>query len=43
VRRLNYAQAVTWSRKAADQGDAYGQIFLGLMYRDGQGVPQDYA
>jgi uncharacterized protein len=42
VHRLNCAQAVTWSRKVADQGDAYGQIFLGLMYRDGQGVPQDY-
>lgn len=39
MRRLNCAQAITWSRKAADQGDPFGQIFLGLMYRDGQGVP----
>jgi uncharacterized protein len=43
VHRLNYAQAVTWSRKAADQGDADAQGVLGEMYRDGRGVPQDYV
>ena len=26
----------------AEQGDAFGQNYLGLMYDIGQGVPQDY-
>ena len=26
----------------AEQGDAFGQYYLGLMYDIGQGVPQDY-
>ena len=30
-------------RKAADQGDAAAQYNLGVMYDNGQGVPQDYA
>lgn len=29
-------------RLAADQGDALAQFRLGLMYSNGQGVPQDY-
>jgi TPR repeat protein len=29
-------------RKAADQGDTDAQRNLGLRYRKGQGVPQDY-
>ena len=32
-----------WYRKAADQGDAAAQSNLGVMYANGQGVPQDYA
>ena len=28
---------------AAEQGDAYAQSNLGLMFRKGQGVPQDYS
>ena len=28
-------------RVAADQGDADGQVNLGLMYADGRGVPED--
>ena len=32
-----------WYRKAADQGDASAQSYLGLMYELGKGVPQDYA
>ena len=32
-----------WYRKAADQGIAEAQFNLGVMYRDGQGVTQDYA
>ncbi|BBP01315.1 hypothetical protein SFSGTM_20230 [Sulfuriferula nivalis] len=39
----DYAQAVTWTRKSADQGLAVAQVNLGLLYRDGHGVPQDYA
>ena len=27
---------------AAEQGDAYAQIYLGFMYANGRGVPQDY-
>ena len=39
----DYAQAVVWYRKAADQGDADAQTLLGMMYDHGHGVPQDYA
>ncbi len=38
----DYAQAVSWYRKAADQGYAIAQFNLGNMYALGQGVPQDY-
>ena len=38
----DYAQAVNWYRKAADQGDANAQRNLGNMYEDGRGVPRDY-
>ena len=30
-------------RKAAEQGDAGAQVWLGVLYRDGRGVPQDYV
>ena len=30
-------------RKAAEQGDAAAQCYLGICYQTGQGVPQDYA
>ena len=30
-------------RLAAEQGDASAQLFLGHMYADGEGVPQDYV
>jgi TPR repeat protein len=33
---------VKWYRLAAKQGYASAQSNLGLMYDDGQGVPQDY-
>ncbi|MDE2268083.1 MAG: sel1 repeat family protein [Betaproteobacteria bacterium] len=39
----DYAEAVKWYHKAADQGDANGQNNLGNAYADGKGVPQDYA
>ena len=37
----DYAEAVGWWRKAAEQGDAEAQGNLGVAYRDGRGVPQD--
>lgn len=39
----NYATALRLVRSLADQGDASAQSNLGLMYRDGLGVPQDYV
>ena len=39
----DYAQALTWYRKAADQGNADAQNNLGVMYEDGHGVSQDYV
>ena len=39
----DYAQALKWYRKAADQGFAGAQNNLGALYANGQGVPQDYA
>ncbi len=41
--RGDYAEAVKWYRKSADQGNALAQLNLGFMYNEGQGVPQDYA
>ena len=37
----------TWNsfdemRKAAEEGDAQAQSYLGVSYQTGQGVPQDY-
>jgi TPR repeat protein len=34
-------QAVSWFRKAAEQGNAAGQPALGVMYESGMGVPPD--
>ena len=39
----NYAEAVKWYRKVAEQGVAAAQYNLGVCYDNGQGVPQDYA
>ena len=39
----NYAEAVKWSRSAAEQGYAGAQCNLGKMYANGQSVEQDYA
>ena len=38
-----YATALREWRPLAEQGDAVAQYNLGLMYGNGQGVPQDYA
>ena len=39
----DFAAAVSWYRKAADQGLADAQTNLGVMYGNGTGVPQDYV
>ena len=35
--------AVTWYRRAADQGYAQAQYNLGICYSNGQGVEQDHT
>ena len=35
--------AAEWYAKAADQGFAWAQMSLGLLYVNGRGVPQDYT
>jgi len=37
------AQAVSWFRKAADQGNADAQYNLGELYAQGRGVAHDEA
>ena len=37
----DYAQAVTWYRKAAEQGHIIAQYSLGLCYEHGYGVAKD--
>jgi tetratricopeptide (TPR) repeat protein len=39
----DYSTALRHLRPLADQGDARAQFVLGVMYAEGQGVPQDYA
>lgn len=39
----DYAQAVKWFRKAAEQGEPYALRMLGLAYSYGEGVSRDYA
>ena len=39
----DYAHTLEWFCKAAEQGYAKAQNILGVMYRDGWGVPQDYV
>ncbi len=39
----DYAEAIKWFRKAADQGNASAQYNLSVMYHFGQGVTQDYV
>ena len=41
--RGDYAEAMNWCRKAAEQGQAGAQYNLGDMYHQGQGVPQDFV
>ena len=35
-------EAVKWYKLAAEQRNASAQYNLGLMYAEGEGVPQDY-
>ena len=39
----DYAKAVRWYRRAAEQGHANAQFNLGNMYFHGRGVPEDYT
>jgi uncharacterized protein len=39
----DYGLAALWLRKAAEQGNSDAQNDLGLLYEEGNGVPQDYA
>ena len=39
----DYAEAVRWYHRAAEQGHALAQFNLGFMYKNGQGVTQDYV
>ena len=41
--RKDYATALRFYRPLADQGHAEAQFNLGLMYGNGQGVPQNYV
>jgi TPR repeat protein len=40
---VDYGKAVKWYRMAAEQGSADAQFALGVMYGNGDGVPQDYS
>jgi hypothetical protein len=39
----DYAKALEWFRRAAEQGDRDAQFYLGTLYERGDGVRQDYA
>jgi len=41
--RGDYATVIELVRPFAEQGDAYAQFALGVMYAEGKGVPQDHA
>ena len=42
-KRKDYSEAVKWFRKAAEKGYASAQCYLGICYRDGEGVSKDYS
>ena len=39
----DYAEAVRWYRRSAEQGTARVQFNLGLMYESGNGVAQNFV
>ena len=42
-KKKNYAEAIKWFRKVAEQGHTDAQVWIGYYYEKGQGVQQDYA
>ncbi len=43
LRSKDYAEAMTWFRRAAEQGNADAEIDIAFLYQNAQGVPRDYA
>ena len=41
--KKDYAEAERWYRRSAEQGDPFAQASLGLLFRFGKGVAQDYV
>ncbi|HVH82282.1 MAG TPA: sel1 repeat family protein, partial [Stellaceae bacterium] len=41
--RKDYATALRLWQQEADKGDVKAEYDLGVLYRDGEGVVQDYA
>src|SRR5271166_3986210 len=39
--KQDYAIAASWYQKSADQGNAYAQASLGILYHSGKGLPRD--
>lgn len=39
--KQDYAIAAAWYQKSADQGNAYAQASLGILYHSGKGLPHD--
>ena len=39
----DYSICCNWLEKAAEQGDTWGQVWLGEMYEEGKGVQQDFV
>lgn len=39
---VDYAQAMYWYRKAAEEGNLYSPNSIGICYQKGHGVPQSY-
>jgi TPR repeat protein len=40
--KKDYTEAERWYRRSAEQGDPFAQASLGLLFRFGKGVSQDY-
>jgi TPR repeat protein len=41
--RQDYAEAFKWYKQSGDKGLADAQLWLGVMYEAGQGIPQNYS
>jgi TPR repeat protein len=39
--KQDYAEALKWLRRSADQGNFHAQFNLGFMYEQGEGVERD--